>query len=186
MNSSQPFPATGYRLPGIWARGHRLRAAGHPGRRASAPVVLLFALLACKPGPTTSAVVGQPENLTYAPELKVDLKDMEKRPSGLYVKDLVVGTGAEATAGQVAQVHYSGWLADGRPFDSSVGGEPFEFSIGGGRVIAGWDEGVRGMKVGGKRRLVLPPHLGYGDAGAGGVIPPGATLVFDVELLALK
>lgn len=148
--------------------------------------LILTGLLACKGEKAGSQVAGQPETLTYARELKVDLSAMEKRPSGLYVLDLTEGTGQPAASGQVATVHYSGWLADGKPFDSSVGGEPFEFNLGAGQVIAGWDEGVQGMKVGGKRRLVLPPQLGYGDAGAPPVIPPGATLVFDVELLGVK
>jgi FKBP-type peptidyl-prolyl cis-trans isomerase len=107
--------------------------------------------------------------------------------------DLVVGKGAEIKAGQNALVHYTGWLYDaaapdnkGKQFDSSVGGEPFDFPLGGGAVIKGWDEGVVGMKVGGKRRLVIPPDMAYGNRGAGGVIPPGATLVFDVELVEIQ
>jgi FKBP-type peptidyl-prolyl cis-trans isomerase FkpA len=104
--------------------------------------------------------------------------------SGLKYVDLQVGTGAEAKAGQQVQVHYTGWLTNGTKFDSSVDrGEPFAFPLGAGRVIRGWDEGVAGMKVGGKRRLVIPPQLGYGSRGAGGVIPPDAELVFEVELL---
>jgi FKBP-type peptidyl-prolyl cis-trans isomerase FkpA len=108
-------------------------------------------------------------------------------------KDLLVGTGAEIKSGQSALVHYTGWLYDaaapdnkGKQFDSSVGGEPFDFPLGGGAVIAGWDQGVVGMKVGGKRRLVIPPDMAYGNSGAGGVIPPGATLVFDVELVEIQ
>ena len=105
-----------------------------------------------------------------------------------------VGAGAEATAGRSVSVHYTGWLHDagkadghGRKFDSSVDrGSPFEFSLGEGQVIRGWDEGVAGMKVGGKRTLVIPPEMGYGARGAGGVIPPNATLVFDVELLGVR
>ncbi len=113
---------------------------------------------------------------------------------GLKMEDSVVGTGQEATAGRLVSVHYTGWLADkdGKPdfkkkFDSSVDRKkPFEFTLGAGMVIKGWDQGVQGMKVGGKRRLTIAPELGYGDRGAGGVIPGGATLVFDVELLDVK
>lgn len=107
--------------------------------------------------------------------------------SGLKYEDLVVGSGPEAKAGDTVQVHYTGWLTDGTKFDSSLDrGQPFEFALGTGGVIAGWDEGVAGMKVGGKRRLTIPPELGYGASGAGGVIPPNATLIFEVELLAIK
>ena len=106
--------------------------------------------------------------------------------SGLIIEDVVVGSGDEARAGQSVSVHYTGWLIDGRKFDSSKDrGDPFEFSLGARRVIAGWDEGVVGMKIGGTRRLTIPPELGYGARGAGGVIPPNATLVFEVELLAI-
>jgi peptidylprolyl isomerase len=112
-------------------------------------------------------------------------------PSGLKITDTQVGTGAEPKPGQTCVMHYTGWLyengAKGRKFDSSVDrGQPFEFPLGMRRVIAGWDEGVATMKVGGKRTLVIPPELGYGARGAGGVIPPNATLIFDVELLGVK
>jgi len=107
--------------------------------------------------------------------------------SGLQYTDLEVGTGAEASAGQTVVVHYRGTLEDGSQFDASYDrGQPFSFPLGAGRVIKGWDEGVQGMKVGGKRKLVIPPDLGYGARGAGGVIPPNATLIFDVELLEVK
>jgi FKBP-type peptidyl-prolyl cis-trans isomerase FkpA len=104
--------------------------------------------------------------------------------SGLQYWDIMVGTGATAVAGKPVSVHYTGWLTDGKKFDSSLDrGQPFTFPLGGGKVIKGWDEGVAGMKVGGKRQLRIPPELGYGARGAGGVIPPNATLIFDVELL---
>ncbi|HML29424.1 MAG TPA: FKBP-type peptidyl-prolyl cis-trans isomerase [Hyphomicrobium sp.] len=116
---------------------------------------------------------------------------MTTTPSGLQYEDTQVGTGATPETGQICVMHYTGWLyVDGKKgskFDSSVDrGQPFEFPIGTGRVIKGWDEGVASMKVGGKRTLIIPPQLGYGARGAGGVIPPNATLIFDVELLGLK
>lgn len=108
-------------------------------------------------------------------------------PGGLIVEDTVVGNGATAMAGRTVSVHYTGWLANGTKFDSSVDrGQPFEFALGAGQVIPGWDRGVQGMKVGGKRRLTIPPAMGYGDRGAGSVIPPGATLYFEVELLQVR
>jgi FKBP-type peptidyl-prolyl cis-trans isomerase FkpA len=107
--------------------------------------------------------------------------------SGLKIEELAEGDGEVAAAGQEVSVHYTGWLTDGRKFDSSVDrNEPFRFGLGKGMVIRGWDEGVAGMKVGGRRKLTIPPHLGYGARGAGGVIPPNATLVFEVELLAVR
>jgi FKBP-type peptidyl-prolyl cis-trans isomerase len=106
--------------------------------------------------------------------------------SGLKYWDLKKGTGAVAKTGTVVKVHYTGWLTDGKKFDSSVDrNEPFEFRLGAGMVIRGWDEGVAGMKIGGKRTLIIPSELGYGARGAGGVIPPNATLIFDVELLGV-
>jgi peptidylprolyl isomerase len=117
--------------------------------------------------------------------------EMKSGPGGLKYQDTVVGTGAEAKAGQTVEVHYTGYLDDGgkkgTKFDSSVDrGQPFTFRLGAGMVIQGWDQGFAGMKVGGKRTLIIPPEMGYGARGAGGVIPPNATLIFDVEMLGVK
>jgi peptidylprolyl isomerase len=149
--------------------------------RASAPVAL--ALVAALTGavaagaPTTAMAQTAGKTMTT--------------PSGLKITDSKVGTGATPQPGQICVVHYTGWLykdgVKGAKFDSSVDrGQPFEFPVGKHQVIAGWDEGVATMKVGGKRTLVIPPELGYGARGAGGVIPPNATLIFDVELLDVK
>jgi len=139
----------------------------------SAFLLLLFSMfmLAQTPSGGPPAVSGKP--VTTA--------------SGLKYWDVKSGTGATAVAGKKVKVHYTGWLTNGKKFDSSVDSkQPFEFNLGAGQVIKGWDEGVAGMKVGGKRRLEIPPSLGYGARGAGGVIPPNATLLFDVELLEVK
>jgi len=105
----------------------------------------------------------------------------------LIIEDLEIGTGEACKDGDMVSMHYTGWLTNGKKFDSSVDrNEPFDFQLGVGQVIPGWDQGVEGIKVGGKRKLTIPSHLGYGEFGAGGVIPPNATLVFDVELLAIK
>ena len=117
--------------------------------------------------------------------------DVMTTASGLQITDATVGTGASPAPGQTCVMHYTGWLfkdgVKGAKFDSSLDrGQPFEFAIGKGQVIGGWDEGVASMKVGGKRTLIIPPALGYGARGAGGVIPPNATLMFDVELLGVK
>ena len=141
-------------------------------------VFVLFGLLA--------PVIGWAQADNSSPT-KVEGKG-KSTSSGLQYWDLKEGTGATATTGKTVSVHYTGWLAkDGKKFDSSVDrGQPFMFQLGAGQVIKGWDEGVSGMKIGGKRQLRIPPELGYGARGAGGVIPPNATLIFDVELLAVK
>ncbi len=110
----------------------------------------------------------------------------ETTSTGLRITDLVIGNGEEAVEGKNVTVNYRGTLENGKEFDSSYGRAPFPFPLGAGRVIKGWDEGVAGMKVGGKRELVIPPSLAYGERGAGGVIPPNATLIFEVELLSVK
>ena len=117
----------------------------------------------------------------------VDTSQLKRTASGLGIEELRVGTGVVAEPGRTVSVHYTGWLTDGREFDSSRRrNELLSFRLGQGRVIAGWEEGVSGMKVGGRRKLVIPADLGYGDTGAGGVIPPGATLIFDVELCKVQ
>jgi len=149
-----------------------------PRVRALAAIVLAAALTgSVAVGTSTSSMAQAAKTMTTA--------------SGLQIADSKVGTGATPKPGQTCVMHYTGWLyengAKGKKFDSSVDrGEPFEFPIGQKRVISGWDEGVASMKVGGKRTLIIPPALGYGARGAGGVIPPNATLIFEVELLDVK
>lgn len=125
---------------------------------------------------------GEPETLTYAPALSVDIDKMTRTPSGLLYLDRKTGEGATATKGSVVRMGYSGWLPDGFLFDRSGQGDPIEFVLGQGRVISGWDEGIEGMKVGGRRLLVIRPSLAYGSESPGAGIPPNATLVFDVTL----
>ena len=147
------------------------------------PTTLLTGILAL-------AVTALPAYADEKSEKKSESK-MVKTASGLQYEDVVVGTGAQPRTGQTCVMHYTGWLWEngtkGKKFDSSVDrGQPFEFPLGMGRVIKGWDEGVASMKIGGKRNLLIPPQLGYGARGAGGVIPPNATLFFEVELLGTK
>ena len=158
-------------------------------RATTATLLLSLALLlsACGDKKWPEGVQGSPTEVTYAPDLGVDLARMQRSASGLYSLDVQPGTGAVAQPGNTITVHYTGLLSNGDQFDSSrTGGEPFLFRLGQGDVIPGWDEGVAGMRAGGRRRLVVPPDLAYGPEGAGGVIPPNATLVFDVELLEVR
>jgi FKBP-type peptidyl-prolyl cis-trans isomerase FkpA len=156
---------------------------------AAALALAALTLVACSEPAQTLPQHPEPANRVateYARALAVDLSAMEyRRHSGLYVQDVVVGEGARADSGDVVTVHYTGWLPSGRQFDSSRDGNPFPVPLGYGRVIDGWDQGVVGMRVGGQRRLVIPPALGYGDRGQGS-IPANATLVFDIELLQVE
>jgi FKBP-type peptidyl-prolyl cis-trans isomerase len=157
--------------------------------RAALLLMLVAGLAACAPPGAPAAGGG-----SRYPDPQLKEQTMNATAASLIINDLKPGTGAEVKAGQTAVVHYTGWLfAEGAPdnkgrkFDSSRDrGDPFDFTVGGGQVIKGWDQGVAGMKVGGQRRLVIPAELGYGSRGAGGVIPGGATLVFDVELMAIE
>src|SRR6185369_4127797 len=144
-------------------------------------VLLLLIVAIAIPACSQKEVKGTPEKTAAEPQAAAGAV---KTPSGLAYTDLVKGAGAAPTSGKNVTVHYTGWLEDGKKFDSSVDrGQPFVFRIGAGEVIPGWDEGVMSMKVGGKRKLIIPSQLGYGASGAGGVIPPNATLIFEVELL---
>lgn len=145
---------------------------------------VLLGLSACGDG---SEREGRGQAAGFNAALGVDTAALTRTPTGLRYQSLAQGQGEEATAGKRVSVHYTGWLPNGEKFDSSRDrNQPFEFTLGAGQVIAGWDEGVAGMKVGGKRKLVIPSDLAYGTAGAPPDIPPGATLVFDVELLDVR
>ena len=164
-------------------------------RTGKAAAVLVLALAACtgdRPDGSQEAAEqapAQPADAvtieTYADSLNVDLSKMERSSSGLYTQEVREGEGEPVQAGHRVAMAYTGWLPNGRRFDSSEGKQPYEFTVGRGEVIKGWDEGVIGMRIGGRRRIIVPPRLGYGDEGMGGVIPPSAVLVFDLELVTL-
>jgi FKBP-type peptidyl-prolyl cis-trans isomerase FkpA len=146
----------------------------------------LLVLSACRSPSEPDTRWARPENIQFAAALNVDLAQMTKTASGLYIQDLRVGEGRAAAAGDSVRVHYNGWLPDGTVFDSSYErNQPITFMLGVGLVIPGWDEGLIGMKPGGRRKLVIRPELAYGRRGKG-PIPPLATLVFDVELIHVK
>lgn len=157
-------------------------------RAISARLALLLctivAFSACGSDDTLD-VPSNPAVETYAASLGVNISQMTRKSDDLFIQDLVVGTGAEAVAGRSIDVHYTGWLVNGTRFDTSIGGAPLVFTLGVGQVIAGWDQGVAGMKVGGRRKLVIGSNMAYGRTGQG-PIPPNSTLVFDVELLAVR
>jgi FKBP-type peptidyl-prolyl cis-trans isomerase len=152
--------------------------------------LVLFALgslIGCSSAPRSTPQSTQPEQPSAQAAAPTSSPGKTGEVTQLKIEELVVGKGAEAKSGNTVSVNYTGWLTDGTKFDSSLtSGKPFEFRLGQGQVIRGWDEGVAGMRVGGKRKLTIPPALGYGAQGAGGVIPPDATLVFEVELMAVK
>ena len=158
-------------------------------RRKTLPHTLTAALLAAA-FPFLISACADPQNGKAdqtAPAAQAEGGETVTTSTGLKYVDLKVGEGPEAAPGQTVEVHYTGWLENGTKFDSSLDRqEPFTFRLGAGEVIDGWDQGVAGMKVGGKRKLTIPPDLGYGDQGAGGAIPPGATLIFEVELLGVQ
>lgn len=152
-------------------------------------IAVVFAASVATPGSAQTATTQKSAGAAKKPVAAGPTKvtgEGTKTASGLQYWDIKEGTGAEAKTGQTARMHYTGWLTNGKKFDSSIGSQPFKFVIGNGDVIKGWDEGVLGMKVGGKRQLRIPPSLAYGNKGYPGVIPPDATLVFDVQLVDVK
>jgi hypothetical protein len=182
--SAQPNISTALAIPGAAAPAVAPAIASPLELDPDETNPTLFTMAPTDPAASGAAADG---DLASAADLGGDLQAPKERitASGLRITDLVVGEGAEASAGQTVVVNYRGTLTNGKEFDSSYGRGPFSFPLGGGRVIAGWDQGVAGMKVGGKRRLVIPPDLAYGSRGAGGVIPPDATLIFEVELVRI-
>ena len=142
-------------------------------------IVLIIIIIGCNQGEKMTVSTDQPR--------KIAESQFVETKTGLKYTDIKIGKGETAMSGDLVSVHYTGWLTDGKRFDSSIlRQKAFSFPLGQGRVIAGWDEGVSGMQIGGIRQLVIPPELGYGEQGAGGTIPPGATLIFEVELLEIS
>lgn len=161
-----------------------MRSASRITPRHVATAILSVAIIACG-GSTEPSAPSNPATETYATSLGVNIAQMTKVSTDLYTQDLVVGTGAVAANGKSLAVTYTGWLVNGTKFDSNVGGQPFTLVLGFTSVIQGWQQGLVGMKVGGKRRLVIGSALGYGSSGSGS-IPGNATLVFDVQLLSAQ
>ena len=157
-------------------RGRALDAV----RRALALICLAVAVGACA---SSAGPPPDPATTVYAPETGVDLSRMEETSSGLYIEEIAEGVGKNAMRGDRVRIHFVGWLPDGTLFDSTLGGEPYVFELGSGEVIRGWNQGIVGMKVGGRRRLVIRPGLAYGPRGRAPQVPPNAILVFEIQLL---
>ena len=193
VSQSAPAPASTETLQAIRRSGDAAAVQGAPGAAGALaapreldpndPNPTLFTMAPSSPASDSSDAIASGGAAALGGSLEAPKEVVTA--SGLRITDLVVGDGAEAISGEVVSVNYRGTLTNGKEFDSSYGRGPFQFPLGAGRVIRGWDEGVAGMKVGGKRKLVIPPDLAYGERGAGGVIPPNATLVFEVELLGV-
>ncbi|WP_426752491.1 FKBP-type peptidyl-prolyl cis-trans isomerase [Myxococcus sp. Y35] len=151
------------------------------------PMLLAVSLLGCGEDEEVNPDSGDPTKVTYAESLNVDLSKMTLLPGGLYIQDTFLSPeGAVAEAGKRVQVRYTGYLPDGRSFDATGNGPAFSFTLGAGQVIDGWDQGIPGMRVGGRRRLIIPSSLGYGATGSGNRIPPYTVLVFDTELVSVR
>lgn len=158
------------------------------GAQLPRPVAVISALFMVSTGCATGpweGTVADPAQVDFAPELEVDLEAMERTPSGLYLQDLAEGAGPVARSNSLVTLHYATWLPDGSVVDTSVGGDPFTMRLGGSEVIRGWNQGIPGMKVGGRRRLVVRPGLAYGSRGTPNV-PGNSTLVFEVQLLDVR
>lgn len=171
--------------PDLLCSGFRMRRSSFPKWFPFAAVALFAVVVACSDTSSSPSGPSDPRAETFASSLSVDLSQMTERSPKLFVQDLTVGTGAEAVTSRLLSVRYTGWLVNGQQFDSNTNGNPFSFTLGAQQVIAGWDIGVAGMKVGGRRRLVFGSEYGYGPRGSRS-IPGNATLVFVVELLGVQ